>query len=176
MILERAAKLIGGRGARHDDGAAARARHIGMTGEARMVRWKARRSGDPEEAGLAGSNHLIWGRRTAASISSCACANSIIDPAAADDASHAELSSPDMTACRRVFTAVSARLTALMSSACAGFNSSGTAMSVQRLRVRRKPIAEADEIVGIGSASLLMSSRCAAPAPSTFENRRDAFM
>jgi hypothetical protein len=34
MILERSAQLIGGSGAGHDDGAAARAPHIGMAGEA----------------------------------------------------------------------------------------------------------------------------------------------
>ena len=155
MVFERAPKLIGRGGARHDDGAAARAPHIGMAGEATDGALKSAKVRGPEQARLAGGNHRISGRRTAASISSWALLSSIIDPAAAEDASHASCSSPETAACLRVLTAVSARFTALISSACAGFSSSGTASTFKVLACARQSIAEADEHSGVGSGKPL---------------------
>src|ERR687897_1509132 len=127
MIFERASELIGRGRTRNNDGAAPRAHHIGMACEATDGALKRAKVRNPEEARLTRGNHRISGRRTAASISSWALLNNIIDPAAAEDASHASCNSPDTAACLRVVTAVSARFTALVSSACAGFSSSGTA-------------------------------------------------
>src|SRR5688500_2183757 len=102
MVFQGAAKLIGGRSARHDDGAVARAPHIDVAGEAADGALESAEVRGPEESRLTGGNHLISGRRTAASISSCALVNNIIDPAAAEDASHASCNSPDTAACLRV--------------------------------------------------------------------------
>ena len=126
-----------------------------MAGEATDGALKSAKVRGPEQARLAGGNHRISGRRTAASMSSWALFSSIIDPAAAEDASHASCSSPETAACLRVLTAVSARFTALMSSACAGFSSSGTANHVQGLGVGRQSIAEADEHRGVGPGESL---------------------
>lgn len=70
MIFERAAKLIGRSRTWHDDGAAARVPHIGMTDEATDNALKRAKVRGPVEARLAGGNHRISGRRTAASMSS----------------------------------------------------------------------------------------------------------
>lgn len=98
MVLERAAKLIGRSRARHDEGATARLPHIGVAHEATDDALESAKVRGPEEARLAGGNHRISGRRTAASMSSCALVSNIIDPAAAEDASHASCSSPEMAA------------------------------------------------------------------------------
>src|SRR5687767_9694241 len=117
MVFERAPKLICGSGARDDNAAASPAPHIGMAGEATDSALKISEVRGPVQTRLAGGNHRISGSRTAASMSSCDLFSNIIDPAAAEDASHASCSSPATAACLRVLTAVSARFTALTSSA-----------------------------------------------------------
>ena len=174
MVFERAAKLVGGRGARHDDGAAARAPHIGMVGEATDGALESAKVRGSEKARLAGSNHRISGRRTAASMSSCALVNNIIDPAAAEDASHASCSSPDMAACLRVFTAVSARFTALVSSAWAGFSSSGTGRALRILPWVAKPVAKATSAAASEPGEALDVVEAALRSRHHVEDRRHA--
>lgn len=117
VILQRTAELVGGRRAGHDDGTAAQPRKARVSGKEAYDTLERAEIGGPVEARPAGGNHLICGSFTITSMSSWALAKSIIEPAAADDASHAERSSPEIAAWRRVFTALPARFTALVSSA-----------------------------------------------------------
>src|SRR5258706_8112792 len=109
-----------------------------MTGENADGPLECAEAGNPVETRLAGRNHLMCGSLTVASMSSRALANNIIDPAAADEASHADFSSPDITAWRRVLIAFSARLRALWSKAFAAFSSSGTDVTERRLELSRR--------------------------------------
>ena len=117
MILDRATKLFGSRGARDDDGAVLRAPDVGLPSDVADDSLETPKVFGSVKTGLAGCYHRISGRRTAASISSCALGSSMIDPDAAEDASHASCSSPVTAACLRVFTAVPASVTALDSTA-----------------------------------------------------------
>jgi len=106
-------------------------------------------------------------------MSSRALANNIIEPAAADEASHADFNSPAITACRRALTALSARFSALCSNACAGFSSSGTASTARRFELSCSRSFNETRTAGSDPASFLISSRlrCAAARVSKRAHR-----
>src|SRR6185503_6480978 len=89
VIFERAPKLVRGRRAGHYGRRTAHLANIGMGEETSDGALKAPKVGDPVKTSLAGRYHLMSGRRTAASKSSSALINNIIDPDAAEDASQA---------------------------------------------------------------------------------------